>query len=95
MFALDVDGAKRIAIVLFVAFIVLAAVSAWFIKNVTTKIIMVLVLVGLALGVWTQRTSLQDCATRVKQKAAVGDFSSTTCTFFGTDVNVPEVRVLG
>ena len=91
MLALGVDAAKNIGIAIVVGFVVLALVAASAIKNVTTKIFMALLLAGLALGVWTQRSRLQDCSQRVKDKAAVGDFSSTTCEFFGTEVHIPDV----
>jgi hypothetical protein len=33
---------------------------------------------------------LQDCATKVKARAAtVGDTTDVTCTFLGTDIKVP------
>ena len=58
------------------------------IKNVTTKLISVIIVGGLALGVWTQRSSLEDCASKVKARAALGDTSDVTCTFLGTDIKV-------
>jgi hypothetical protein len=86
--ALDYDTAKTLAIALVVGFVVLSIVSAIIIKNVTTKLISIALMVGLALGVWTQRASLQDCAQRVKDRAAVGDTTPLLCHFFGTDVKV-------
>ena len=91
MLALDVDAAKNLAIVLIVGFVLLSLVAGIIIKNVTTKLVSMLLLVGLALGVWTQRQSLQDCAALVKAKASAGDFSSTTCRFVGKEVTVPDV----
>jgi len=89
MIALSLDSAKNIAIVVAIAFVAFAVVSAWVIKNLVTKLIMVLLLAGLALGVWTQRSSLQDCAAQAKAKAEAHDTTSVTCHFFGTDVDVP------
>ena len=88
MIALSLESAKTIAIVVGIAFVAFAVLSAWVIKNITTKLIMVLVLGGLALGVWSQRTSLQDCADSARAKAEALDPSELTCTFFGTKVNV-------
>jgi high-affinity Fe2+/Pb2+ permease len=91
MLALTVDAAKNVAVAVTIGFVILALVAASAIKNVTYKIISVLLMAGLALGVWTQRSNLQDCAHSVKDKSAQGDFSSTTCEFFGSDVRVPGV----
>ena len=93
MYAIGLDGAKNLAIAITIGFVVLPVVSATAIKNITTKIVSVIVMAGFALGVWTQRSELQNCAQTVKDKAAVQDTSSTTCTFFGVDVDVPEVSI--
>lgn len=92
MLALDVDAAKNLAIVLLIGFVLLSLVVGIVIKNITMKLLSMLLMVGLALGVWTQRQTLQDCAEDVRAKAEVGDLSSTTCTFFGRDVDVPGVE---
>lgn len=95
MLALSVDGAKHLAIAIIVGFIVLSVVSAAAISNITTKIVAMLVFAGFALGVWTQRTNLVDCADRARDKVAVGDASDTACTFFGATITVPGVDVPG
>lgn len=88
MNALSLESAKTIAIVVAIVFVAFAVISAWVIKNVATKLIMVLLLAGLALGVWTQRTSLQDCASRAKARAESVDTTTVKCRFFGNDVEV-------
>lgn len=88
MTALSLESAKTIAIIVAIAFVAFAVISAWVIKNITTKLIMVALMAALALGVWTQRTSLQDCATRAKAQAEKFDTTAVTCTFFGTEVGV-------
>jgi len=88
MTALSLETAKTIAIVIVIAFLAFAVVSAWVIKNITTKLIMVALMAAIALGVWTQRSSLQDCASQAKAKAEARDTSGITCTFFGSEVNV-------
>ena len=88
--AITVDGAKNLAIAITVGFVALSAVSAVVVKKVTTRIVTVLVLAGFALGVWTQRSELQDCAQRVRDKASVNDTTPTTCTFFGVAVDAPD-----
>ena len=54
-----------------------------------------MVMAGFALGVWTQRTNLTDCAEQAKAKVTVGDTSPTTCTFFGVEVDIPGVPTPG
>lgn len=91
MFALSIDSAKNIAIVAAVVFIVLSLLSAWVVKNVVMKMLFILVLAGLALGAWTQRTNLSDCVEQSKNALEDGTagVDKVTCTFFGTDVEVP------
>jgi hypothetical protein len=52
-----------------------------------------LILGGLALGVWTQRSSVEDCAQQVKARGVLGDTTEVECSFLGTDVKVPPATV--
>jgi hypothetical protein len=91
MIAISVDSAKNIAIGAAGVFVVFSLLSAWIIKNIVGKIVMIVLMVGLALGAWTQRTSLQDCADKAKVAAQSGDpnaLTNVTCKFFGTDVKL-------
>jgi protein-S-isoprenylcysteine O-methyltransferase Ste14 len=90
MIALSVDSAKNIAIGAAGVFVVFSLLSAWIIKNIVGKIIMIVLMVGLALGAWTQRTSLQECADKAKAAAQAGNTSldGVTCKFFGTEVKL-------
>lgn len=92
MVALSLDSAKNLAIIAALAFAVLAVVSALVIKEITTKLIMVAVLGVLAFVVWSQRSSLQDCAQRVRDRGVSVGQSEVTCSFLGTDVKVPPAR---
>ncbi len=87
MFAVSLETAKTIGIVIIVGFVLIGVLSAWLIKTVVTKAIVALVMVGLAVAVYSQRASLQDCAD--KAKSNLGD--EVSCTFFGTEVKVPAV----
>jgi uncharacterized membrane protein len=89
--ALTVDSAKNIAIGIALALVIIAFLVAKFVSSVTTKALVILILGGAVLGVWTQRASLADCAEDVTTKMQQGDFSATQCTFFGVkiDVDVP------
>lgn len=86
MFAATLDQAKTIGIVVVAACVLLAIASAWLMKQIVQKVLLVAVLVGLAAVVYFQRESLQDCADKI-EAAAVG--TESTCTFFGVDVTVP------
>lgn len=87
MLGLTVDTAKNIAIAAILVLLALSVVSAWVIKSIVTKLVVVVLMVGLALGVWTQRSNLQDCADKAKLRGTgQGDI---TCHFFGYDVKVP------
>lgn len=83
---MTISSAKNLALVLVVGFVILSIISFWVIKNITTKLIMGLVLAGVALGVWYQRDSLRDCARNVQEQVKMGAQGKLTCTFFGTDV---------
>ncbi len=91
MLALSVDSARQLGVGIVVLFVVLTVVSATAIANITAKIVTMMVMAGFALGVWTQRTNLTDCAEQAKAKVTVGDTSPTTCTFFGVEVDIPGV----
>ena len=88
MTAMTVDTAKNIAIAIAVGLVALMLVMAWVIKNVTAKLLTVIVVGGLAFGIWTQRSSLQDCADKVKARSALGDRSDVTCSFLGSNIKV-------
>ncbi len=88
MIALSLESAKTVAIVVVIAFVALSVISALVIKSIVTKLIMVILMACIALGVWTQRTSLQTCADRAKATAEAQDASGLTCTFFGTEIKV-------
>lgn len=91
MSALSIDSAKNVAIAAAAVFVVLSLLSAWVVKNVVTKLILVVLLAGLALGAWTQRTNLMDCVEQSRNALEDGTagVQKVTCTFFGADVEVP------
>ena len=89
MTAMTLESAKNIGIAVAVGLVALMIVLAVVIKNVTTKLISILLIGGLAFGVWTQRSSLQDCADKVKARGVLGDTTDVTCSFLGSEINVP------
>jgi hypothetical protein len=88
MTAMTVDSAKNIGIAVAVGLVALMLVMAVVIKNITTKLVTIVILGGLVFGVWTQRSSLQECADKVKARGLLGDTTDVTCSFLGSDVNV-------
>ncbi len=89
MVGLGLESAKNIGIAVAIGLVVLMVMAAWIIKNVTTKLLTVFVLGGLALLVWSQRSSLEGCAKKIHDRGVVLDSSKLTCSFLGTDVKVP------
>jgi hypothetical protein len=86
MFALTLDAAENIALVVAVVLAVLAIASAWMMKTIAQKAALAVILGLLALLVWTQRSSLSECADKVREAGLRGD---TTCAFLGYDIEIP------
>lgn len=96
MLALTLGQAQTIAVLVVVVLIGLALASAWLMKEVMQKVALVVILGLLALLVWTQRASLEECADKVK--AAGLSFNDpdvdTTCSFFGRDIEIKQDRTV-
>ncbi len=88
MIAMTVDSAESIGVAVAVALVAIMLVMVTLIKKATGKLIAIVIVGGLAIGVWTQRSSLQDCAENAKARGALGATSGLTCSFMGTDVKV-------
>jgi len=93
MTALTLETAKNTGIAVAVGLIALMLVMAVVVKNVTVKLISILIVGGFAFGVWTQRSSLQDCADKVRARGALGDSTNVSCSFLGSDVKVAALPV--
>lgn len=89
MLALSLGQAKTIAIAIVIVLIVSAIGSAWLMKTIAQKAAMAVILALLALLVWTQRTSLDECADKVR---AGGVSVDETCSFFGRDIKISTNR---
>jgi UPF0716 family protein affecting phage T7 exclusion len=89
LLALTVDTAKNILLAIILLLIVVAVLVAKYVSSVGAKALIILVIGGVILGVWTQRQALSDCASELQEKYRAGDTSSTQCSFFGTTVEVP------
>jgi len=90
MLALTLGQAKTIAVLVVVVLVGLAVVSAWIMKELMQKVVLVVVLGLLALLVWTQRASLQECSEKVRAAGVnINDPDvDTTCSFFGRDIEI-------
>jgi hypothetical protein len=87
--ALTVESAKMIAIAVAVGLLLISFLVFKVIKEVTTKAILLLVIGGLILGMWSQRTQLNDCGKKVVENVKLsGPTAQTTCSFFGFDATV-------
>ncbi|MDQ1423048.1 MAG: hypothetical protein QOD72_546 [Acidimicrobiaceae bacterium] len=86
--ALTTDNIKVIALVAIVAFVVIGVVSSLVIKAIAGRLIALLLMVALAVLVWTQRSSISTCTKTAKQNYATGKAGKTTCSFFGREVDV-------
>ena len=89
MLALTLGQAKTIGVVVVIILLLLAVASAWIMKELMQKAALATILALLALLVWTQRASLDECADKVREGGIRGD---TTCSFFGRDVNISTNR---
>ena len=96
MLALTLDQATNLAIVGATVLAVAAIVSFWVMKTIVQKIAMATLLGLLAFAVWTQRTSLQDCADKVQGNfERVGTnvtVTDTDCSFFGVTITISDPR---
>lgn len=99
MLAITLETAKNIAIVGAAVFLVGGVLAVWLMKTVVQKAAVAGVLVLLAFAVWSQRTSLQECADKVQENVRLDGTSSTLldtdCSFFGVTVTISDPRSPG
>lgn len=87
MSALTLDTVKNAALIAAAVFVVGSVVAAVLLRTIAQKLAVASIFALVALLLWTQRASLESCAELVRD--AVGTAESTTCTFFGRDVEIP------
>ena len=88
--SLTLDTAKNVALGVIVVLAVLAIVAASVVRKVMAKLLSIGLLVILAGVVWSQRSSLENCASQFRDRTALGDPSAKICTFFGKSITVPS-----
>jgi len=86
--AITLDGARDGAIVVAVVGVVAALLAVWLLEQIVSKLVTVAVAGVLVALVWSQRTSLDECADRVAATLTDGALDDGSCTFFGQDVIV-------
>jgi hypothetical protein len=87
---LELDTVRNVALLAVAAAVVIVLVGTWLIRAVLGKLVVVGLVGGLAVAVWSQRQSVQHCADRVGTTLQVGSVDDATCTFFGRPVTVPS-----
>ena len=87
--ALTLGQAKALAAVVVIVLLLGALAAAWLMKTVAQKVALAVILGLLAVLVWTQRTSLEECADKVREGGIQVD---TTCDFFGREVPISTNR---
>lgn len=92
MTALDVEAAKNIAVAVIAGSVILAILTAMFVRAAVTKALVILVLGGLVVVMVGQRSNITRCADRIRAEYAAGDGKPAACTFLGREfsVDVPE-----
>jgi len=88
MLSLTLDTAKNIGVGAVIVLAMLALVVASVIRNVMAKIVTIALVVAIGIVVWTQRTTLQNCAERAKDRVIAGSTSAVVCKFLGRTVTV-------
>ncbi len=97
--AITLDEAKNIGIGLVAVFLAGSVASAWVMKTIVQKVAVAAVHGLMAFAVYSQRTSLLECADKVRAVYALRDEVldpdvplDTECTFFGTSISIPDPR---
>lgn len=88
MLAVTADSAERIAVVVAIALVLLAALLAKVLIGNLAKTVAAVLLVAAAVFVWTQRSSLQDCIQRVERQAQDAPGEGAECTVSGLTFTV-------
>lgn len=86
--ALDLNLVQNAALGVSVGSIVIGLILLKVVSSIVGKIISSAVMVALALGAWSQRAEISDCAKAVRDQAAPGATVEVKCTFFGQDLDI-------
>lgn len=75
---LDLNTVKTVSIIVIGVLVLIAILAATIIRKILTKVIAIVIVLGLAVAVYWQRDELSNCV------------QNCQCTFFGQQVEIPE-----
>ncbi|MSO58822.1 MAG: hypothetical protein EXQ63_00660 [Ilumatobacteraceae bacterium] len=88
----DTDTIKNASLAVVVLCVLLCFVVLKVVSSIVMKAILLIVLVAVGAGAYTQRSDITACANRIKGEYAKGPpppGATTTCSFLGHDFMVP------
>lgn len=87
--ALDLNQAKNGSVVAMVVCVAAILLILKFISSLVVRLVMSVVLAALGVVIYSQRSSLVDCAEKITASVSAADpVSDVSCTFFGRDVSI-------
>ena len=87
---LDPDQVKTGAIVALAVLVVIAFLVMRFIQKLVFKAILIVGLVAVGVGIYSQRDALDECQRRVRSGEIVTDEKPCKCDFAGFEITVPQ-----
>ncbi len=84
----SLDTIRTLASVGSIGFLIVALIAGILLKSLAQKAAFLTIFGLLALLIWTQRQSLEDCAA-VVQASLLTDGTEGSCTFLGVSVTIP------
>jgi hypothetical protein len=88
MAGISLDTIRTLATVGAVGFVVIALLAGILLKSLAQKAAFLVIFGLLALLIWTQRQSLEDCAAVVQASLQSGG-QKASCSFLGLNVTIP------
>ena len=91
-FTIDTDTVKNASLIVVALCGVLCLVVLKVVSSIVAKAILLILLVALGAGAYTQRSDISACADRVAAELTKGapvPGSTTSCSFLGRDFTVP------
>ena len=88
LFSLDAETAKNASLgVIGGSFVALLLVLK-FVKSIISKLLLIIIVVGIGVIAFSQRESLTACVNVAKAQAKAGSSINTRCTIFGREVTI-------
>jgi hypothetical protein len=85
---MTLDTARNVGIAVALGLGALAVVAVVMLHSIAQKLAVAAIFGLLALLVWSQRSSLEECADRVRETVAADVATDSTCSFLGRDITV-------